>query len=366
MRCSMVEILTFEQALAKSSHTKRNLLLGNGFSIACDSTIFNYQSLYTEAVSIIQERMPEVYELFGIIATKDFEAIIRILEHGKSVLPIYLPHEVDTYNKMLNHAMQLRELLISTIAQNHPESPASISDTKFSACRRFLKNFIGSKEGGRVYTLNYDLLLYWSILHTEMNEEDSVKLYINDGFGKEEQNYDYIIWKNDDHSRDQRVFYLHGAVHLFERESELEKYTWTNNGQKLIDQAREALKSSKFPLFVAEGRSDEKLKKIKQHPYLNHSYKSFLATTKEDKKKKTAQKKSLFLFGHSLSDNDDHVIKTIAKGTLSSLYVSIYGDKESESNKWIIKKALSLKNLRKENFPLEVSFYDAQSAEVWG
>lgn len=361
----MVEILSFEQALDKSGTAKRNLLLGNGFSIACDPTIFNYESLYAEAAAHIQERMPEAHELFGAQDTKDFEAVIRMLEHAWSVLPFYLPTDRQTPSKIRDHSNQLKELLIATIAENHPEFPASITDEKFAACRRFLAYFISPQVDGRVYTLNYDLLLYWALMHKEADGEEPVELHINDGFGKDEPDDDYVIWKNEDHTKDQRVFYLHGAVHLFDAGTELEKYTWINSGKRLIEQAREALQQYKFPLFVAEGKSDAKLEKIKHQPYLHHSYKSFLNATKEDRRRRDAQK-SLFIFGHSLDDNDDHIIGKIAKGSISNLFVSIFGNPESEGNRRIINKALGLKNLRDVRYPLEVSFYNAQSAQVWG
>src|SRR3546814_6226682 len=56
----------------------------------------------------------------------------------------------------------------------------------------------------------------------------------------------------------QRVHYLHGALHLFDAGAELQKYTWVNTGKPLLEQAREAMGADKFPLFVAEGRSDER------------------------------------------------------------------------------------------------------------
>lgn len=361
----MVEILTFQQALDKSANTKRNLLLGNGFSIACDSNIFNYESLYAEAAQTIQETMPEVHAIFEQLGTKDFEAVIHMLQHANAVLPFYLPNDSATAEHMLNHANQLKETLITTIAQNHPEFPSSIPEEKFAACRKFLAHFIHSELGGRVYTLNYDLLLYWTLMHEEADGEEPIDLFKNDGFGKEAPEDDYIIWKNEDHTRDQRVFYLHGAVHLFDTGPELEKYTWINSGTRLIEQARAALHDNKFPLFVAEGQSWHKLDKIKHQPYLHHCYKSFLSIVKEDRRRGNSEK-SIFIYGHSMAKNDDHIIGKIGKGSCSHLYVSIYGNPESDDNKRIISKATALKNLRDIRHPLEINFYDAASAEVWG
>jgi hypothetical protein len=41
----------------------------------------------------------------------------------------------------------------------------------------------------------------------------------------------------------------------------------------------------------------------------------------------------------SLADNDDHVLRAIAKGNASHLLVSLYGDADTPANKEIVKKA---------------------------
>lgn len=158
---------------------------------------------------------------------------------------------------------------------------------------------------------------------------------------------------------------MHGALHLFDTGTELEKYTWINTGKRLVDQAREALENNKFPLFVAEGKQKQKLQKIKHQPYLHHSYKSFLKSVKENRRQ-SEHEKSLFIFGHSLDDNDNHIIQKIERGSLSNLFVSVYGDPNCKQNQRIIQEAISLMNLRDERSPLSVDFYDAESAEVWG
>lgn len=364
----MTEILKFDDALEKSSNSTRNLLLGNGFSIACDSNIFDYKSLYENSANMIRQKMPEVYKIFESLGIKDFEKVIYMLIHTNKVLPFYLPDDIETVKRMLGHIDQLKEILINVIANSHPEFPNSIPEEKFVSCRKFLSYFISDEENpnGRVYTFNYDLLLYWTLMHEEkIDDKVKINLHRNDGFGKEELIDNYVIWKNDDHSRDQRVFYLHGGVHLFDTGSEVEKYTWLNKGRPLIEQAREAIINNKFPLFVAEGESLHKLDRIKHQPYLKHGYGSFLQVVRE-RKSKGKQKKSLFIYGHSLAKNDDHIINEIGKGSCSSLFVSIYGDPSSQNNLGIINKARKLQMMRNDKHPLEVSFYDAESARIWG
>jgi len=135
----------------------------------------------------------------------------------------------------------------------------------------------------------------------------------NDGFNKDVEyddgNFsisDYVIWQGDSNAHGQNIHYLHGALHLFERDSEIEKFTWINTGKPLIEQIREALEENRFPLFIAEGDNIKKLTKITHSGYLYHSYKSFSQRMKTGNKKTTA---CLFTHGVSFSANDEHIIK---------------------------------------------------------
>lgn len=362
-----IRIVTFQDALKETEGAQRNLLLGNGFSIACEPGIFNYPSLYARAAERIKAEMPEVHAIFERLGTKDFEVVVQMLNHTEATLPHYLPAETSANKRIKEHAENLKGILVSTIAEHHPEFPAKIAMEKFAACRRFLANFIHPDVNGRVYTLNYDLLLYWTALHSEADGESPIDLTVNDGFGRDDSESNYVIWMNEGRTQDQRMFYLHGAVHLFDNGPELEKYTWHDKGRPLIEQAREALSRNKFPLFVAEGSSAHKLERIRHHPYLHHGFKSFLEVTKEGGRK-GAKPKPLFVYGHSFADNDKHILSRITKGSIKRLYVSLYGDPNSDTNQAIVRRALAMKSQRASGGgpELEVTFFSAESAEVWG
>jgi hypothetical protein len=84
-----INVLSFRDALKLASpYSKKNLLLGNGFSIACVPTIFTYSSLYKQADF---SKMPEVKEVFENLNTQDFEEVIHALEYTSLVLPSYKP-----------------------------------------------------------------------------------------------------------------------------------------------------------------------------------------------------------------------------------------------------------------------------------
>lgn len=360
-----ITVLTYQQALTDSAKfNARHLLLGNGFSIACIPTIFSYNSLFDETNF---DKYPQIKDAFNRLGTTDFELVIHALEKGSRVLPSYLSGVEKTVAQMTVDAQKIKELLIETIASRHPALPSDIPDEKFKACRSFLSNFVNEDSSGKIYSLNYDLLLYWTLLH-EFDDE-AFKLKHNDGFGRDSyvdsgEVYvsDYLTWQGK--SDGQNVHYLHGALHLFDSGHELEKFSWVDKGIPLIEQCRSALAENKFPLFVTEGEHDKKMEKITHSAYLFNTYESFNAVAMGGKSKKPGNT-CLFTYGVSFSANDEHIFGMIAHGRIKQLYVGIYGDPSSEANKQVFKKAEALK-LRRKDFPLEIAYYDVATANVWG
>jgi hypothetical protein len=351
---------TFAQAIEDSQQfAKRNLLLGNGFSIACAADIFTYQSLYGTADF---SAIPEAKLAFEALDTQDFESVIHALEHSAKLLPLYAKDYAAAAEKMLEHAAALKDLLISTIAGNHPGLPAEIPDEKFAACRRFLNNFVGLDNDGRIYTLNYDLLLYWTLMHEDEDDTaDLLELRKNDGFGNDEDDpdADYVVWQSETGANSQRIFYLHGALHLFDAGTELKKYTWIRKGDPLIVQAREAIEGNAYPLFVSEGRSVDKKEKIRHNAYLHHGFKSFVTVCQ-------TTNQCFFVFGHSFAQNDDHILSRIGRGRCPGAYIALYGDPDSDVNRQIKQRAQQIAGMRLARYPLQLTFFDAASAHVWG
>jgi len=357
-----MKILSFDEALkAAENYNKKHLLLGNGFSIACVPSIFTYGSLFSKANF---DDIPEVKSVFSLLDTQDFELVIQALEKASGVLPAYRPNEKELSITMKDHAIKLKERLIETIAQNHPLFPSAIEENKYKRCISFLSKFLDA--GGTVYTLNYDLLLYWTVMYGM--EQNLIRVAPIDGFGRDTDFEDgeisvseYVTWQGDSKAHAQNIHYLHGALHIYDRGPDVEKFTWSDKKIRLVDQARTALSEGRFPLFVAEGESQKKMEKIIHCGYLYHSFKSFSATMKYGTK---TSKSCLFTFGVSFGDNDDHILSKIPKGKVAHLFVSIYGDPNTPANKQIIASAERMKRKRKSE-DLNISYYDAQSAKVW-
>ncbi|WP_426608145.1 DUF4917 family protein [Pantoea anthophila] len=339
----MIKIITFEEALNESAkNSKRHLLLGNGFSISCKPDIFQYGKLFERAD--FSNFSPAVKKTFQSMATEDFEKIIKNLQDASKVLEAYNYQDKNLIENLRSDSEALKELLVNTLAASHPTNPSQLSESQYTHCKRFLKNF------NRVYTLNYDLLLYWVCMHCE-DDEDPLS---DDGFRKPHNNYDapYVTWEPNN-AREQNMFFLHGALHLFDAGYELRKFTWVNTSVRLIEQIREAMNINLFPVFVSEGTSKEKIEKIRHNDYLAKSFRSFSEISG-----------ALFIYGHSLAENDEHFLTCIENGRIRQLYIGLYGDPATPENQRIIRRANRMAlNRKKKN--LEVFFYDVSTANVW-
>jgi hypothetical protein len=181
----MPEVLTFRGALDQAQRLRhRHLLLGNGFSIACRADIFRYQRLFERAN--FQTLSPGARQAFDTFKTKDFERIIKALRDTRSILGGYQLAEEALITAIQNDADGLREVLVQAIAGSHPARPSDIADVEYESCRQFLAPF------ERIYTVNYDLLMYWA----QMHEPSQTRLEHDDGFRKPEDEPDapYVTW----------------------------------------------------------------------------------------------------------------------------------------------------------------------------
>ena len=347
----MVDLMDFSDVLASDTGSKLYLLLGNGFSRACRDDLFSYTALFDSA----KEQgllSPPLLRSFVAMETDDFESVMRNFVRFAQIVDIYIPDRNDVARQLREHVGVLREALAKAISANHPMRADEISDAKFRACRKFLLNFDG------IYTLNYDLLLYWAMMR---NDIDDLDIKCDDGFRRNDQETGgYVTWSVDVHS--QKVYYLHGALHIFDGGHEVQKYTWSNTGIALVDQIRQALDEGRYPIYVAEGSSASKWEKVLHNAFLMRGYRSLSAIGN-----------SLVILGHSLHENDEHVLNCIERSEVRNLYVSIFGNLDSEDNQRIIKRARGMVdkrrqyNQRRSRRPeLTVHFFDAASAKVWG
>lgn len=347
----MPEVLRYDD-LRASFQGISHLLLGNGFSIACDAR-FNYGSLYEKAVANgLSDRAKEV---FAYIGTNNFEAVMRLLFDSHWVAKQYELIEGDE-SEMLRDLEVIKTTLVEAVAQTHPEHSGSIDLAKKKNAGAFLEPF------EKIFSLSYDLLPYWVNLayqspplwedcfRADPDDQRSPTLVFSQALG------------------DKRgLLYLHGALHFFVETGLVRKHSWCRTDVRLTDSILEGLKKNRYPLFVAEGSADKKLEQIVRNGYLSYCYGKFGRITNR-----------LVVYGFSFGDSDHHIADAIAENTkLRELAVGLYGNPSDPGNHAIVNSVeetmrkrnqiiASFSSRRASNSTLEIKYYQSETARVWG
>jgi hypothetical protein len=159
------------------------------------------------------------------------------------------------------------------------------------------------------------------------------------------------------------IFYIHGALHYYLVSGELRKHSWIRSGgQRLTELIREGLDAGQYPLFVAEGDSEKKLAQIQRHGYLWYCLDKF-----------SRIETPLIVYGHSLGPSDEHLVHAIAGAPrLKKVFIGLHGNPTSEKNQEIIAVGSRiaaarerLRARRRSAKPLEVHYYQSETARIW-
>jgi len=334
---------SYKDVLSAITGKRNHLLLGNGFSIAC-SGVFSYGSLYEKAVEKgLSENAMSVFEYFG---TNNFEGVMHALENADWIGKQY-SLIAQTSNEIASDVELIKKTLIDAIADSHLSFPGDIEKHKYLKAIKFIEPY------HNIFTTNYDLLPYW----IDMCDELLVKY--QDGFRTDIDDPDagYVMFS--EHTRDNKgLFYLHGALHLYQHNGSVRKHCWERTGKRLIELIKDGLHKKEYPLFVAEGKADKKLQQINENGYLSYCY----------GKLKRVQN-NLVVYGSSLGTSDQHIADIISENQdIKKVYLGIYDDKDSTAMLQINKTIERMKDRRKivnENKPLEIEMYDSKTVEIW-
>src|SRR5690606_35885859 len=112
--------------------------------------------------------------------------------------------------------------------------------------------------------------------------------------------------------------------------------------------------SETVPLFICEGSTSEKVRRIRKSKYLSRVLNMSLPSIE----------KSLVIYGWSLSEQDQHIVEQLQKASIRKIAISIHkGDKDQpqlqEEIDKVHKKLIVLNNRA------EIFFFDAQSPGCW-
>ncbi|MCR5939772.1 DUF4917 family protein [Ochrobactrum sp. XJ1] len=320
----MPDIISFEEAISKTENEDRALLIGNGFS----AQYFNYASLLS--VSGIEEGAP-LSNLFSALKTVDFESVVRAIE-GAVIVERAYGNEAHARELEIS-AQEVREALVQAINNTHPAHREDLG-FQYESSAKFLDHF------DSVYSLNYDLLLYWVNLE---------KTRLRDGFGLGTRNGKFLgPFSETAHCE---LFNIHGGLHLFDNGTG-DVIKALDYGGGVIETITNTIQNKRiFPIYVAEGTSMQKMQKINSSNYLRYCY---------DKLTKNAA--SIFIYGHSADENDAHIYKAIFKSKAKHIYFGVY---QPDKEKLRSFDGLLAKYQKTSGSDIMYTFFDSQSANVW-
>lgn len=221
-----------------------SLMIGNGSSIAV-SQRFAYQVLFERAVSrgFLQERQRQV---FDVLDTSNFEEVVRVLDQTQNILQV-LDQNADIH--IMNETRNAITAALRRIIGNIHPTQAEVGANRLDAMRESLLSYRA------VYTTNYDLLAYWSL----MRETDAfIDFFFGGEFSRDNVEVHAV------NATRTRLLYLHGGLHLIpEANGVVGKLV--NGIEGILQQIQNG---ENIPLFVAEGTAAQKQEAIARSPYL--------------------------------------------------------------------------------------------------
>lgn len=349
-----MEFKIYEWEDIESKFNDSTLLIGNGSSVALDDS-FSYRSLkkYAENKESFND---DVLELFDEFDTDDFELILRLVWHATVI-----NEKLGVRDKKTKRAYEnVREALINTVRDIH--SSYYIVENSLPYLYDFTKKF------RTIISLNYDLIMYWILMYGN-NKSDGHKFkdcFINGTFKRDW----YELRNRLRETENTLVFYPHGnlclARNILDEEIKIE-----TNGINLLDTIlNEWHNEEVIPLFISEGTKEKKLKSIETSAYLSIVFHEVLPQIlKVYKSRADMYSNNLVIYGWSLGEHDEHILKKILKPvnnenrnfSRNRLAISIF-EPTQEKCFDIYQK---IKKVLGEEVKMKLYFFDSRNAGCW-
>lgn len=268
-----------------------SLLLGNGFSINIWGE-FNYPSLFRVAQKpeVVPHLVKETLALFDHLNSSNFEDVLKILYHSKLVDSQLGSPQADQIDSLYSNT---KNSLSAAVNYAHvPPDFRGLTE---------LNSIFEAYDA--IFTTNYDLIPYWSIMKDSYGFRDFF-WGANNSFNLSDTSV----------QRGKTVIYfLHGAVHLVEKPDGTTKKLVGAGFERLSD-LFDLEHPEQIPLMISEGSSASKFSRIKRNDYLRFC---------NDRLRNL--KGNLVVVGHSLhQDYDQHILDTIKASNVERIAISVW------------------------------------------
>lgn len=256
------------------------LLLGNGASRAVSGR-FRYGSLLEVARTASDRLTDKSLQVFKSLDTQNFEAVLGGLLTASRVNAALGLDDGSVRETYCN----VKHALIQAVRCVHPPWDC-IDKSVFQRINTALREY------RHVFSTNYDLLMYWSVMQD--------KAHFVDFFWHDDGLFD--LADTAVHRENvTEVLYLHGALHLERSVSGQSKKRRWQPGENLLESFQTQDYSRLWlPLFISEGDYGEKVNAIARSDYLYFAYSKF-----------REYKGPIVVFGHSLGEVDKHLVRPL-------------------------------------------------------
>ncbi|KAB7692462.1 DUF4917 family protein [Plesiomonas shigelloides] len=300
------------QELLNECEGAKSIILGNGFGISFDIAMgqnnFNWRSLLD-----LCDILPSS-QLYRVLSENkfDFELAHQKLNHAIDILNLYTP-ESPLIILLEEQIQYLRQQLIVAVGASHPPSfvqqrtqrEREQLNQRVSNCRTFLSTF------DKVFSLNYDLLLYW------------VRCYRHPNLGRDSFTRvgdDLAFIPNDNAN----FFFPHGSLFIY-RDGISAIKSASSLDNPILARLEENIRNGRFPMCISEGTGLQKLKEIQKNSYLLYSYNKIKESTG-----------SIFTFGCSFLDNkDSHIIEAMCRSQATRIVVGEFRPDEAARSRLV-------------------------------
>ena len=285
------------------------ILIGNGASIALWDD-FGYDSIFERAKSPALDHHLDGQDedIFDAFSTTNFEQVLAALKTSMTVVGV-LGHDTEFIRARYD---SIQGALFDAIHSVHvPWGTTATFEQKLQAIRDELITYRW------VYSLNYDLILYWAITSRDRGAG------IADFFWHSDLSFDPSDVEPLDWASDwTRVVWLHGGIHLRRHidGTVYKERASPETASNLLEKFKASYGGQTTPLLVSEGTAEDKYRAITRSSYLEFGLRSL--ARHED---------GLVVFGSSLRTEDEHLANAINEQPVENLALSLRSSSKSST-----------------------------------
>jgi len=316
----------YSELTANIDFSETALIVGNGASISISNN-FSYTNLFTKA----SEDGTFPTTIFNKLNTKNFESVIYQLDIAQMINKAISTssQQIAEHNQVIaNTSIKIRESLIQTIRSIHPELSYlnffTLSNDNLIKLFKFLTKF------KYIINLNYDLIVYYILLH---DTNKFIDFFLPDCNRNNKLTFHESI---SGYQNNTKVYYPHGNILFGVNSNGEEEKICQQQGISLLSTilSRWSHDIDFYPLFVCEGSSEEN--------------------------------KTIICYGWSLSENDEHILKQILKDSQRNLKFLISIRTDDKTALQVETECINIKNrITNINSRTEVHFFDKSDEGCW-